>query len=246
MPVRSYYAQNHYFRTGYQHRQREQLAHGVSVIAIDGPVAAGKTAVGRKLAQSLGFAYLDTGTMYRAITWLALKNDVPVEDEAALGDLACTSPIELVGTNSDRVSVAGHTLGPELRESPVDRNVSVVSKATSVRTEMVAQQRKIADQSNIVMIGRDIGTVVLPDADLKIYLTASPENRAKRRWQEMQDRGQVVELMTVLSETLKRDEIDTGRENSPLKPAEDAWELNTDGLNIQQVVQQIITRAENL
>ena len=222
------------------------MAHGVSVIAIDGPVAAGKTAVGRKLAQSLGFAYLDTGTMYRAITWLALKNDVPVEDEAALGDLARTSPIELVGTNSDRVSVAGHTLGPELRESPVDRNVSVVSKATSVRTEMVAQQRKIADQSNIVMIGRDIGTVVLPDADLKIYLTASPENRAKRRWQEMQDRGQVVELITVLSETLKRDEIDTGRENSPLKPAEDAWELNTDGLNIQQVVQQIITRAENL
>lgn len=246
MPVRSYYAQNHCFRTGYQHRQREQLAHGVSVIAIDGPVAAGKTAVGRKLAQSLGFAYLDTGIMYRAITWLALKNDVPVEDEAALGDLARTSPIELVGINIDQVSVAGHTLGPELRESPVDRNVSVVSKATSVRTEMVAQQRKIADQSNIVMIGRDIGTVVLPDADLKIYLTASPENRAKRRWQEMQDRGQVVELMTVLSETLKRDEIDTGRENSPLKPAEDAWELNTDGLNIQQVVQQIITRAENL
>ena len=222
------------------------MAHGVSVIAIDGPVAAGKTAVGRKLAQSLGFAYLDTGIMYRAITWLALKNDVPVEDEAALGDLARTSPIELVGINIDQVSVAGHTLGPELRESPVDRNVSVVSKATSVRTEMVAQQRKIADQSNIVMIGRDIGTVVLPDADLKIYLTASPENRAKRRWQEMQDRGQVLELMTVLSETLKRDEIDTGRENSPLKPAEDAWELNTDGLNIQQVVQQIITRAENL
>lgn len=246
MPVRSYYAQNHCFRTGYQHRQREQLAHGVSVIAIDGPVAAGKTAVGRKLAQSLGFAYLDTGIMYRAITWLALKNDVPVEDEAALGNLARTSPIELVGTNSDHVSVAGHTLGSELRESPVDRNVSVVSKATAVRTEMVSQQRKIADQSNIVMIGRDIGTVVLPDADLKIYLTASPENRAKRRWQEMQDRGQVVELMTVLSETLKRDEIDTGRENSPLKPAEDAWELNTDGLNIQQVVQQIITRAESL
>jgi cytidylate kinase len=222
------------------------LAHGVSVIAIDGPVAAGKTAVGRELAQSLGFAYLDTGIMYRAITWLALKNNVPVEDEAALGNLARTSPIDLVGTSGDQVSVAGHTLGPELRESSVDRNVSVVSKATPVRTEMVAQQRKIADQSKIVMIGRDIGTVVLPDADLKIYLTASPENRAKRRWQEMQDRGQIVELMTVLSQTIKRDEIDTGRENSPLKPAEDAWELNTDGLDIRQVVQQIIARAENL
>jgi len=222
------------------------LAHGVSVIAIDGPVAAGKTAVGRELAQSLGFAYLDTGIMYRAITWLALKNNVPVEDEAALGNLARTSPIDLVGTSGDQVSVAGHTLGPELRESSVDRNVSVVSKATPVRTEMVAQQRKIADQSKIVMIGRDIGTVVLPDADLKIYLTASPKNRAKRRWQEMQDRGQIVELMTVLSQTIKRDEIDTGRENSPLKPAEDAWELNTDGLDIRQVVQQIIARAENL
>jgi len=222
------------------------LAHGVSVIAIDGPVAAGKTAVGQELAQSLGFAYLDTGIMYRAITWLALKNNVPVEDEAALGNLARTSPIDLVGTSGDQVSVAGHTLGPELRESSVDRNVSVVSKATPVRTEMVAQQRKIADQSKIVMIGRDIGTVVLPDADLKIYLTASPENRAKRRWQEMQDRGQIVELMTVLSQTIKRDEIDTGRENSPLKPAEDAWELNTDGLDIRQVVQQIIARAENL
>jgi cytidylate kinase len=222
------------------------LAHEVSVIAIDGPVAAGKTAVGRELAQSLGFAYLDTGIMYRAITWLALKNNVPVEDEAALGNLARTSPIDLVGTSGDQVSVAGHTLGPELRESSVDRNVSVVSKATPVRTEMVAQQRKIADQSKIVMIGRDIGTVVLPDADLKIYLTASPENRAKRRWQEMQDRGQIVELMTVLSQTIKRDEIDTGRENSPLKPAEDAWELNTDGLDIRQVVQQIIARTENL
>jgi len=222
------------------------LAHEVSVIAIDGPVAAGKTAVGRELAQSLGFAYLDTGIMYRAITWLALKNNVPVEDEAALGNLARTSPIDLVGTSGDQVSVAGHTLGPELRESSVDRNVSVVSKATPVRTEMVAQQRKIADQSKIVMIGRDIGTVVLPDADLKIYLTASPENRAKRRWQEMQDRGLIVELMTVLSQTIKRDEIDTGRENSPLKPAEDAWELNTDGLDIRQVVQQIIARTENL
>ena len=222
------------------------MAHEVSVIAIDGPVAAGKTAVGRELAQSLGFAYLDTGIMYRAITWLALKNNVPVEDEAALGNLARTSPIDLVGTSGDQVSVAGHTLGPELRESSVDRNVSVVSKATPVRTEMVAQQRKIADQSKIVMIGRDIGTVVLPDADLKIYLTASPENRAKRRWQEMQDRGQIVELMTVLSQTIKRDEIDTGRENSPLKPAEDAWELNTDGLDIRQVVQQIIARTENL
>lgn len=221
------------------------MTHRVSVIAIDGPVAAGKTAVGKELAHALGFAYLDTGIMYRAITWLALNSGVSVEDEAGLGDLALNNPIGLVGGSGNQVSVAGHTLGSELRESAVDQNVSVVSKALPVRTELVAQQRRIAAQSKIVMIGRDIGTVVLPDADLKIYLTASPEIRAKRRWQEMQDRGQVVELMTVLSETIKRDEIDSGRSNSPLKPAEDAWQLNTDGLDIQQVVQQIVDRTKN-
>lgn len=222
------------------------MAHGVSVIAIDGPVASGKTTVGRELAQALGFAYLDTGIMYRAVTWLALNDGVSLEDESALGDLALKNPIGLVPENDSQVSIAGHTLGLELRESAVDQNVSVVSKVASVRTELVAQQRRIAAQSKIVMIGRDIGTVVLPDADLKVYLNASPENRAKRRWQEMQDRGQVVQLMTVLSETIKRDEIDSGRANSPLKPAEDAWQLNTDGMDIHQVVQQIVDRTKTL
>ncbi|MBC8279987.1 MAG: (d)CMP kinase [Chloroflexi bacterium] len=218
----------------------------MSVIAIDGPVAAGKTAVGRELAQTLGFAYLDTGIMYRAITWLALNKGVSVDDEISLGELAHNNPIDLVGDNGNQVSVAGNTLGLELRQSSVDQNVSMVSQAGPVRTELVAQQRKIAAQSKIVMIGRDIGTVVLPDADLKIYLTASPETRAKRRWQEMHDRGETVELMTVLSQTLKRDEIDSGRANSPLKPADDAWQLNTDGLSIQQLVQQIVDRTKTL
>ena len=112
-----------------------------------------------------------------------------------------------------------------------------------VRRELVAQQRITAAQGKIVMIGRDIGTVVLPDADLKVYLTASPEERAQRRWQEMQDRGEAVELLTVLSVTIARDEIDSGRDDSPLKPADDAWELNTDGLDIQQVVQKIVDRT---
>ena len=221
------------------------MASEVSVIAIDGPVAAGKTAVGRELAQNLGFAYLDTGIMYRAITWLALHSGTSVEDETALGELARTNTEDLVGDDGSRVSVAGHSLGPELRESSVDRNVSLVSKAPPVRRELVAQQRRIAGQGNIIMIGRDIGTVVLPAADLKVYLTASPENRAKRRWQEMRDRGQTVELMTVLSQTLARDKIDIGREDSPLKPAEDAWELNTDSLSIAQVVQKIVSRARS-
>ena len=220
------------------------MSRGISVIAIDGPVAAGKTAVGRELAQRLGFASLDTGIMYRAITWLALHDGILVENETALGELARNNPIRLEGGEGDRVSVAGHSLGPELRDSSVDGNVSLVSQASPVRRELVDQQRKIAGQGKIVMIGRDIGTVVLPDADLKVYLTASPENRARRRWLEMRGRGQVVALETVLSETLARDDLDSHRDDSPLKPAKDAWQLNTDNLEFEQVVQKIVARAE--
>ena len=219
------------------------MAREISVIAIDGPVAAGKTVVGRELARALGFGYLDTGIMYRAITWLALNHGITVDDETSLGELARSYPLGLMGEDSNQVLVDGYTLGPELRDSTVNRNVSIVSKASLVRRELVAQQRNTAAQGKIVMIGRDIGTVVLPDADLKVYLTASPEKRAQRRWQEMQDRGEAVELLTVLSETIARDEIDSGRDDSPLKPADDAWELNTDGLDIQQVVQKIVDRT---
>ena len=220
------------------------MAHEISVIALDGPVAAGKSAVGRESAQILGFASLDTGIMYRAITWLALHTGISADDETSLGELARNNPVSLEGEEGIRVSVAGHSLGPELRESPVERIVSLVAKASSVRRELVAQQRRIAAQGRIVMIGRDIGTVVLPDADLKVFLIASPEKRAKRRWQEMRGRGQIVELQTVLSETMARDDIDSNRDDSPLKPAKDAWQLNTGCLNIEQVVQKIVARAK--
>ncbi len=222
------------------------MAHGISVIAIDGPAAAGKTAVGRELARTLGFAYLDTGIMYRAVTWLALREGISVDDTSSLGDLARANPMGLVADDNTKIVVAGLTLGPELREPSVDSNVSAVSKATPVRQELVAQQRKTATEGKIVMIGRDIGTVVLPNADLKIYLTASPEVRAQRRWQEMKNRGESVELETVLKDTVSRDETDSSREDSPLRPASDAWQLNTDGLNIPEVVQKIIDRAESV
>jgi len=222
------------------------LAHGISVIAIDGPAAAGKTAVGRELARTLGFAYLDTGIMYRAVTWLALHKGISVDDTTSLGDLARANPMGLVADDDTKIVVAGLTLGPELREPSVDSNVSAVSKATPVRQELVAQQRKTATEGKIVMIGRDIGTVVLPNADLKIYLTASPEVRAQRRWQEMKNRGESVELETVLKDTVNRDKTDSSREDSPLRPANDAWQLNTDGLNIPEVVQKIIDRAESI
>jgi cytidylate kinase len=221
------------------------LPRDISVIAIDGPAAAGKTAVGRELARTLGFAYLDTGIMYRAVTWLALHEGISVDDAFSLGELARANPMGLVAEDDTKVVVAGLTLGPELRESSVDGNVSAIAKASQVRQELVAQQRGVAAKGQIVMIGRDIGTVVLPDADLKIYLTASPEVRAQRRWQEMRSRGDSVELETVLKETVDRDNIDSNRADSPLRPAEDAWELNTDDFDIQEVVQKIIDRAEN-
>ena len=218
----------------------------IRVIAIDGPAAAGKTAVGRALARTLEFGYLDTGIMYRAITWLALRSGISVDDTSSLGEIARANPLKFVANDDTKITVAGLTLGPELREPSVDSNVSAVSKASAVRSELVAQQQSVASRGMIIMVGRDIGTIVLPNADLKIYLTSSPEVRAQRRWKEMRDRGEPVQLEVVLKDTVTRDEIDSNREDSPLRPAEDAWELNTDNLDIRQVVQKIVDRAETL
>ena len=215
----------------------------VEVIAIDGPVAAGKTMVGRELAKRLNLRYLDTGVMYRAITWLALKNATPIEDEVALGTLADETPIMLDSSNSDRVLVDGISVGPELREAEVDRHVSLVSRVSSVRSALVAQQRRMASEGRIIVVGRDIGTVVLPNADLKIYITASSEERSRRRWKEFQAQGREADYQSVLNETRARDDVDTQRDDSPLKPAEDAWVLDTDGLTGDEVVDLIVQQV---
>jgi cytidylate kinase len=219
------------------------LSLDVGVIAIDGPVAAGKTMAGRELAERMDLRYLDTGVMYRAITWLALKNATPIEDEAALGALASETQIMLDGSNSDRVLVDGISVGPELRDAEVDHHVSLVSRVPSVRRALVMQQRRMASEGQIVMVGRDIGTVVLPKADLKIYITASSEERARRRWKEFQAQGRETDYQSVLNETKARDDLDTQRDDSPLKPAEDAWVLDTDGLTGDQVVDLIVQRV---
>ena len=208
----------------------------ISVIAIDGPVAAGKTVVGRALAQRLGFKFLDTGVMYRAITWLALERNVPIDDENALAALAEAHPVHLESNDSDRVLVGEHSLGVELKESKVTGTVSLIAQMSSVRRALVRRQRLLGSEGNIVMVGRDIGTVVLPNADLKIYLSASPELRARRRWQEMVDQGQSVEFQQVLEETRARDEIDSDRADSPLKLDPDAFLLDTEGLDVEQVI----------
>ena len=226
-------------------------------IAIDGPAASGKTAVGLRLAETLGYWFLDTGTMYRAVTWLALEQGVSPDSADDLGRLAEAVSVQPVSRRGDVVEVAGRHVGPELRESRVDANVSNISRHPAVRRAMVEQQRAYAcsvagDRSatgpeaghGIVMIGRDIGTVVLPGADLKIYLTASPEERARRRCQEMLDRGQRAVLSSVLGEIEARDTIDSTRDDSPLRPAEDAWLLDSSSMDLDEVLAAILGRIE--
>ena len=202
--------------------------------------------VGRAVAWRLGFKYLDTGIMYRAITWLALHLKIPIDDEELLEGLAKDYPIRLRDRDSDQVLVGDHQVGPELRDSRVNSQVSLVARVSPVRRALVDQQRRLAAEGNIVMVGRDIGTVVLPKADLKVFLAASLESRARRRWREMSDQGQGVSFQQVLLETKARDEIDTGREDSPLTPAGDAFVLDTEELTVEQVVERIFERIREL
>ena len=231
----------------------------IRTIAIDGPAASGKSVVGRRLAERLEYWFLDTGIMYRALTWLALEQGVSPDDAEGLGRLAGSVRLRPVSMQGESVEVAGTRVGPELRESRVDNNVSNVSRHSAVREALVEQQRDYASSvtsrrnglgpsengSGIVMIGRDIGTVVLPDAGLKVYLTASASERASRRCREMQDRGQAADIEKVLAEIEARDAIDSSRDASPLRPAEDAWELDTTSLEIDEVVGEILQRVND-
>jgi len=216
------------------------------VIAIDGPVAAGKTAVGRILASQLGFNYLDTGNMYRAITWLAIESEIPMEDIAALEKLAEDNPVLITNSEGDEVQVAGHSVSACLRTAEVTSQVSIVSQVSGVRRAMVAQQRSLAGSGRIVMVGRDIGTVVLPGSELKIYLTASVQKRARRRWQELRNGGHDRDFDLVLYETTERDRQDSQRGDSPLKPARDAWVVDTSDMDAKQVVELILARISKL
>jgi cytidylate kinase len=212
-------------------------------IAIDGPVAVGKNAVGSLLAERLRYRFLDTGAMYRALTWKAICLGMDLEDEPALGELAVATEIDLVapGGNSSHGSVLvdGEDVSSEIRREEVERGVSPVSMVAQVREELVAKQRRMARGDGVVMVGRDIGTVVLPDADLKIYLVASPEVRADRRHRELVEQGKQVAYEQVLSDLERRDRLDSQRPVSPLKPAADARMVDTDGLDIEQVLARI-------
>lgn len=216
-----------------------------SVIAIDGPAASGKSTVGQAVADRLGYVYLDTGAMYRAVTWLARQRAVPATDEARVTRLAADADIDVLPATQDdgrqyTVLVDGVDVTWAIRSPEVGATVSEVSVHPGVRQAMVAQQRRLALRGRMVMVGRDIGTVVLPDAPLKIYLDASAEERARRRWLEEQARGGSRSYAAVLAEVQHRDRIDSSRDVAPLRPAADAVIIDSTSLSVDAVIARVL------
>ena len=216
----------------------------VTTIAIDGPVASGKTVVGRRVADALGFRFLDSGAMYRAVTLAALRGGALLADDVALTACAIASELSLGDApEGTRVLLDGEDVTDELRGPEVEGAVSRVAAVAGVRHVLVEKQQAVAAEGAIVMVGRDIGTVVLADADVKAYLQASVEERAKRRHAERLGTNKETSLEAVEEALRSRDHIDSSREASPLRPAEDAVVIDTDSLTIEQVVEKVLNLA---
>ncbi len=216
-----------------------------SIIAIDGPAASGKSTLGLRLADALGYLFFDTGVMYRAVTWLALNLNMDLNDEAKVTALAEETQIDVApASRSDGrvcdVLIAGRDITWETRLPEVDANVSAVSAYPGVRAALSQQQRRIGQRGRVVMVGRDIGTVVLPEADLKIYLDASAEERAKRRYDEIIARRGTADYDDILANVIERDRIDSTRDAAPLKAAPDAVVLDSDKLDADEVFERVM------
>lgn len=210
------------------------------VITIDGPAGAGKSTVAREVAKVLGLTYLDTGAMYRALTLLALNNKVATDDENTLYQLALKTSIEL---KEDKVYLNGEDVTKEIRSPVVSAQVSYVAKQPLIRKIMTKWQRELAKDGGIVLDGRDIGSVVCPEAEVKIFLTASVEERIKRRLLELNQKGIKMEYDELKQNIIQRDKIDTERELAPLKVPEGAHILDSTGLSIDEVVQEIVSKC---
>lgn len=218
------------------------------IIAIDGPAGSGKSTVAKKVAKLLDFHYLDTGAMYRCIAWLALERGVSLDDVDAVAELAASEPIvfahEAGNPLPSGVAIAGTDVTLEIRTPRIDKSVSAVSAIPAVREALTNQQRTIAASDNIVMEGRDIGTVVFPNAEVKVFLTASPEERAQRRALQNVQRGfGETDAAAILADIIARDEADSTRDVAPLKPADDAHMLDTTGMTIDEVCEAIAALA---
>ncbi len=214
------------------------------IVAIDGPAGSGKSSVAKLVARELGFHYLDTGAMYRSIAWLALQRGISLDDKEAL--TACAREEEIVFSHKEGnpiatgVSIAGNDITNEIRTPQIDKAVSPVSAVSGVREALVQQQRKIASTNDIVMEGRDIGTVVFPNAEVKIFLTATAQERARRRAAQNAQRGfGECDEAKILADIIRRDEADSTREIAPLKAAQDAIELDTTDMSIEEVCAKI-------
>jgi cytidylate kinase len=215
-----------------------------STIAIDGPAASGKSTIGSLLARRLAYVYLDTGVMYRAVTWAALERGVPIEEEEAVARVAQQLTVDILRPEVDdgrqyTVLADGHDITWEIRRADVVRNVSQVSTYAGVRAALTAQQRHIGSQGRIVMVGRDIGSVVLPGADLKIYLDATQEERAQRRFREMLAVNGQATYQQALDSVRQRDIIDSGRAHAPLRVAKGAAVVDTTRLSVEDVLEVV-------
>lgn len=216
-----------------------------SIIALDGPAASGKSTVGLRLADALGYLFFDTGVMYRAVTWIALNHDMDLHDEAAISQIAETAEIDIrpPSKNDGRacdIVVADKDITWDVRSGDVEASVSLVAAYAGVRTALSGQQRRIGLRGKVVMVGRDIGTVVLPEADLKVYMDASAEERARRRVKDITSRGEPANYEEILKKMIERDRLDSTRAVAPLRPADDALVLDTDRLSEEEVFAKIL------
>jgi len=211
-------------------------------LALDGPAGTGKSTVSKRAARELGYTYVDTGAMYRAVTCLAVQRGLGLTEEAAIVELAEQHPVtfQSAETGEPRVFVAGQEVTTQIRTPEISRLVSPLSAIRGVRTALVRQQQALGSAGGVVLEGRDIQTVVMPDAEVKVFLTASAEERARRRFLELQERGTPQDYDKVLTEICERDDRDSSREVAPLTAAADAAIVDTDGLTIDQVVAQIV------
>ena len=215
-------------------------------IAIDGPVGAGKSTIARLVAHGLGYTYIDSGAMYRALAWAARRDGIGADDQTRVSELVEEVRIRIRprADGLNQVIVNGDDITSEIRSPEISQLASRLSAMPTVRRRMVALQQEMARDGCVVMEGRDIQTVVLPEAEVKIFLTASAEERARRRWEELRGRGREADLQQVLADIEARDARDTTRADSPLKPAPDAVHVDTDGLTIEQVVAKVLATVK--